>query len=203
MARHLLLTALIAGSLYTAMLFLIGHPFVANAATHEWDETQKPTANLSTNSKSTSPKNQVNDEKKPVLNAKTIVGIASYIDLNNAEEDINQLWDKLLSNQVLQNNVDWRKGTISLFTYYHQFSQDLSQASVAIGYDTDDLLLNSDLPHIDLPSGTFTRYLVPHGNNTVSDKAWAIAFKQGNLIERRILNRDGEQVSLDVIIVDQ
>ena len=133
----------------------------------------------------------------------TLVGYQKRINTYQAEKELDELWQTLFSNKQLQNNVNWSKGHVTLYTYYSNFSDDFSHVTVAIGYDSEDLQLNNKLSRVELPSGKTESYMPATNINTVDDGTWAKAYANDNMIERRELNKNGEQIDVSVFIIKQ
>ncbi|TDF42172.1 hypothetical protein EYS14_04900 [Alteromonadaceae bacterium M269] len=221
MARHMFVTFLIVLGIYVSLLIVIDHPFVANAMpaeefvsnTDENDLASTETKNNGVelaqeqqNESTTKPTNidktEVKTVKKMLFKGPTIVGVSEKVDLNNAEQEVQQVWQKLQSNKVLQHNVAWNKGNIKVYAYYSEFDENFSAATLSIGYDQEDLLLNSNIDTVTLPTGVFHRFSVNTQTGIPSDKAWAQAYIYKNLIERHTLNRLGELVSAEALVLE-
>ena len=221
MARHMFVTFLIVLGIYVSLLIVIDHPFVANAApaeefvssTDEIEPASTETKNNSielaqeqqvesTTKQTNIDKTEVKTVKKMLFKGPTIVGVSEKVDLNNAEQEVQQVWQKLQSNKVLQHNVAWNKGSIKVYAYYSEFDDNFSTATLSIGYDQEDLLLNSNIDTVTLPTGVFHRFSMNAQTGIPSDKAWAQAYIYKNLIERHTLNRLGEIVSAEALVLE-
>ena len=199
MTRHMVVTTMIVFSIYLGLLFIIGHPFVA--------EAQAPAA--SHGIQSMVDKVQATDQGSTAITESsvafsdglTLVGVSSTVNLNNAETDINLLWQRLMENRALINNVDWSKDGLMAYSYYQDFDSDMNQATLTIGFDYRDLKLSSDVAKVVLPKGKAEVFSIDSSSDTASDEAWAKAYLYNNLIERHMLDQYGDVVSTDVIVV--
>ena len=221
MARHMFVTFLIVSGIYISLLFAIGHPFVAEAMPAETATTQaieqeikvaetqsKQPEQLQQSDVKPEPapqsieKTDVKVTKKMLFKGPTIVGVQAKVDLNNAEQEVQQVWQRLQNNKILQSNVAWNKGNIKVYAYYSGFDANFSTATLAIGYDQEDLRLNSDIEAVTLPTGSFNKFAINAATGSPSEKAWAQAYIYKNLIERHTLNRHGEMVTSEAIVVE-
>ena len=221
MARHMFVTFLIVLGIYVSLLVVIEHPFVANAMPAEEfvsnadesdlasTETKNNSVELaqeqhveSTSKQTNIDKTQVKTVKKVLFKGPTIVGVSEKVDLNNAEQEVQQVWQKLQSNKILQHNVAWNKGNIKVYAYYSELNENFSTAILSIGYAQEHLLLNSNIDTVTLPTGVFHRFRMNAQTGVSSDKAWAQAYIYKNLIERHTLNRLGEIVSAEALVLE-
>ena len=207
MARHMFFTVLIVFSVYVGMLFVIDHPFVAQAAesvpgaqnkasdgqADNTDQFEVSTADVEVRAVTVSP--------KALFKGPTIAGIETRVDLSNGADDVELVWEKLLANKPLVNNVDWSKGSIKAYAYYRDFDANFASATLSIGFDVEDLKLHSDQSMTLLPSGQFDRFNIDLRSGYPPEQAWLKAYEHKNLIERHTLNRDGETVAADAIVV--
>lgn len=215
MARHMLLTIMIVFSVYAGLLLVIGHPFAVTAQAEVIDATKvaqpatglKPQKQIRTPAKFVDTEQQIarltttSASNKPVFKGPTIVGATSLVNLGNAQADIDLVWEKLLADNLLINNVNWSKGNIKAYAYYRDFSANMEQALLTIGFDQNDLKLSNNRWSIILPTGEFELFSVDTDSGVPVEDAWAQAYLQKNLIERHTLNRNGEPVTTDAIVV--
>ena len=241
MLRHILVTLLIVFGVYTGLLLVIDHPFMAQAGQAQLSENEERTqlseneeraqlseneeraqlseneerAQLSENEeRAQTPEVNYDGAKKkqalpapvsslsaPLFKGPTIVGVSNRVDLNDDGQEVEQLWQQLLNDKVLQNNVNWSKGNIKVYAYYSDFDANFTTAKLAIGFNSADLLLHSSLLHIGLPSGNFKKFATDPETGGASQQAWAQAYLNKNLVERHTLNRNGEMVSADAIVM--
>ena len=199
MARHMFLTVVIVFSVYATLLFVIGHPFVVEASTNNaaTQSVKKPSELTAEVERSVQ-----QQPKKVLFKGPTIIGVKSRVDLTQGQEQVEQVWQTLLNNKPLQNNVDWSKGDIKVYAYYSDFNKSFTAATLSIGFDSEQLLLNSDMQHVTLPTGSFDKFIIDPNTGMASDEAWAMAFQHKNMIERHTLNRQGEAVTADVIVIN-
>ena len=210
MVRHMFVTALTVISIYLGLLFAIGHPFVQYAEANSTTGTRGdlPLVGVVTEEVSTigeSPEKieraEVSKAQSPIFKGPTIIGISATVNLSGTENEVSNVWALLLDNKVLVNNVNWSKGNLKAYAYYNDFSADMSQARLTIGFDEADLTLNSSLQSVILPTGRYERFSVDPNTGAADDEAWAKAYLHKNLVERHTLNRNGESVSTDAIVI--
>lgn len=158
MVRHMMLNALIVFVVYLALLLVIGHPFV-NQLTHvdsdivEIDETATEYTPLD--------QSQVTNElKEPFFKGPIIVGITSIVNFEADDQEVDLLWQQLLANTALINNVDWSKGEIKVYAYYRDFTADMNQARLTIGFAEEDLKFASNMTSKTLPRATMNSFLL-------------------------------------------
>ncbi len=210
MVRHMFVTALIVISIYVGLLFAIGHPFVQHVeAKSTKDITEdSPLVEVLTEEATTvgeSPKKiertEVSLAQSAIFKGRKIVGVSATVNLTDAENQVSEVWALFLDNKVLINNVNWSKGNLKAYAYFSDFSADMSQARLTIGFDEADLKLNSSMQSVILPTGHYERFFVDPNTGVASDEAWAKAYLHKNLVERHTLNRNGESVSTDAIVI--
>jgi predicted transcriptional regulator YdeE len=205
MARHMFVTALIVVLAYVGLLSVIGHPFVAEAKSELMANKNEVTEAVQGNSKERNPASAeqatIIDIQKPRFKGPSIVGVTSVVNLVNAEQEINQVWQRLFSNTALLSNVNWSKGNLNAYVYYQNFTADMSQAQLTVGFSEGDLIVDSSIASVRLPTGQYEQFFVDPRTGVVNDEAWLKAYTHKNLVERHILNRNGESVSTDAIVV--
>lgn len=203
----MLLTALIVAGIYLGLLVVIEHPFVVAAERAEVDsqvvqtqvESQKQQPVIS---KPVAIKMQKAPKPEQLyMPDTTLVGINGAVDLNNAQADAGKLWQRFSEMKALQNNVDWSKGNIVVYAYYHNFNQDFTWADLMIGYDEQDLKLGTSSKKMTIKQGAYQKYIFQAQLNSASDEAWAQAYIHKNLMERHTLNRNGQLVTTDAIVL--
>jgi len=202
MARHMLLTALIVAGIYLGLLVVIEHPLVVAAEQTEMAAQAKSQGVVLPTEKAAETKgaSAVKTTQFSMPDT-TLVGVSGAIDLNNAQVDAAKLWQKFSHMKALQNNVDWSKGNIQVYAYYHNFNQDFTWADLMVGYDYQDLKLHTGARKMTIRQGSYQKYRFVVDKNTASDQAWAQAYVHKNLMERHQLNADGRLVSTDVIVI--
>lgn len=209
MARHMFVTTVVVLSVYLGLLVVIGHPFVAHATgkTEKKDDTtsmNNEALNRGIVEKKFTPKlaeHEARQGRSPVFKGATIVGISSVVNLDNNLNDVNRVWEQLFKDRGLVNNVNWRQGNVNVYAYYTDFSADLNQATLVVGFDVQDLALDATSSAAVLPTGEFQHFSVDRVTGQVTDEAWVFAYANKNLIERHTLNSNGESVSIDAIVI--
>lgn len=220
MARHMLVTFLIVCSVYIGLLFIIGHPFVVQAETKSLNEVSTDSIDMASHEQAVAQKANgttvnktltktstaveqtvVTEAKKPLFKGPTILGVSARVNLENAEQEVDQLWRQLLDDKMLINRVAWNKGNVKAYAYFHDFNTNMSLARVTIGFDNHYLEPDSSSSQITLPTGRFEQFAFNSDTGTASEKAWEEAYVHKNLIERHTLNRLGESVSVEALVV--
>ena len=198
MARHMIVTVAIVFGVYAALLFVIGHPFVVEASPKT---APSEGAQVTAVSSVEVTQKAAHIPNKLLFKGPTIIGVQARINLTHAQEEVAQVWQSLLSNQALMNNVDWSKGNIKVYAYYSAFDDGFSSANLTVGFDQSFLSVSSDMSTAVLPTGPYDAFVIEPETGVASDKAWEKAFSQKNLVERHTLNRNGESVSADAIVI--
>lgn len=208
MLRHFFVTFLIVTVVYTGLLFVIGHPMVAVATQSSDEAPHQVTDVVLAETQTTQPDSTKNIDRpapeqsnQPYFHGPTVVGISQVLDLENAELEVSSLWNALLDNQDLVNQVKWQKGDIKAYAYYSDFNDSMTKARLTIGFDSKDLRSQKQTAKFTLPKGHYQRYMLDFDTYSVSNEAWSKAHINGNLIERHVLNKDGNRVSADAIVV--
>lgn len=210
MLRHMFVTLLIVASVYTSLLFVIGHPLVAVASPESKENTSIDSDGESSGHKNIEKKNASRAESDwrnlPSFHVGTILGVSQVVELQDDGVAVSQLWQDLLQNKTLVNRVDWQSGNVQVIAYYSDFNETMSKARVSIGFAASSFkrqpVTNSQtIGEISLPTGQYLHFPMDIDSETLSDKAWASAMLNDNLIERHTLNRDGERVTAAALVV--
>lgn len=195
MIRHMFVTLLIVIAIYTGLLFIIGHPMVA-VANEDLNDRASNVAHQPDVAANTEP-----NKETAFFNGPQVVGVEHVVDLSDGGDSVGQVWQLLFDNTALLNNVDWTKETIQAYAFYRNFDADMSRATLVVGFDKRDLLLQSSMKETKLPEGHYDQFSLDRHSGVAPDRAWLKANQYGNLIERHQLNRDGETVTADAIVV--
>lgn len=193
MLRHMLVTGLIVALIYIGLLVVIDRPFVAAAKATEASSVAQVNESKVANKKATF----VSTDKE----ARTIFGLKKSINFAKGYKEVNATWEKLLADKVLMNNVDWSKGNIVVYAYFYDFNNDMTKGSLTIGFDGNDLQLNTNADSVKLPKGSAEHFKYDASTGMAEEDAWNAAYKYQNLIERHTLDSNGQIIASDVIVI--
>lgn len=200
MVRHLFVTALIFFVVYVGLLLAIEHPFLGLSSIDPMADQSK-TETTKVDRVAIEDKTKKADNTVSMFIGPTIVGVSASVSLANEQQEIHRVWQQLLANQSLVNQVNWAKGNIEAYAYYREFDSNMTQARLTVGFDLKDLIGPSHLSPVLLPAGHYKSFPMNIDTGVASNAAWTAAYSHKNLIERHMLNSNGKPVSADAIVI--
>ncbi|MCV6623352.1 MAG: hypothetical protein OIF51_16545 [Cellvibrionaceae bacterium] len=129
-----------------------------------------------------------------------IEGITRRISFSNAEVEINQIWADLYSMEELLNQAYANKDQAIVYAFYRDFNSNMDSALLTVGF-SDISTSSSQADITSLPNGHFKEFAIDNSSGLTPNKAWEAAYYHQNLIEKNLVDQEGQYTTTKAIVV--